>query len=43
VKEPDLRVQIVERAAFDQAPVPFRKTYTNRKMLSQKLLMHEAL
>jgi magnesium chelatase subunit I len=26
VKEPDLRVQIVEqRAAFDQAPVPFRK------------------
>jgi magnesium chelatase subunit I len=34
VKEPDLRVQIVEqRAAFDQAPVPFRKLISNRKML----------
>jgi magnesium chelatase subunit I len=32
VKEPDLRVQIVEqRAAFDQ--VPFRKLISNRKML----------
>jgi magnesium chelatase subunit I len=34
VKEPDLRVQIVEqRAAFDQAPVPFRKLILNRRML----------
>jgi magnesium chelatase subunit I len=45
VKEPDLRVQIVEqRAAFDQAPVPFRKTYIeSQDALSQRLLMHEAL
>jgi magnesium chelatase subunit I len=44
VKEPDLRVQIVEqRAAFDQA-VPFRKTYIeSQDALSQRLLMHEAL
>ena len=40
VKEPDLRVQIVEqRAAFDQAPVPFRKTYIeSQDALSQKIV-----
>ena len=40
VKEPDLRVQIVEqRAAFDQSPVSFRKTYIqSQEALSQKIV-----
>jgi Mg-chelatase subunit ChlI len=38
VKEPDLRVQIEQRAAFDQAPVPFRKTILNQNALSQKIV-----
>ncbi len=40
VKEPDLRVQIVEqRAAFDQSPVTFRKTYIqSQDALSQKIV-----
>jgi Mg-chelatase subunit ChlI len=43
VKEPDLRVQIVEqRAAFDQQFLS--KTYIeSQDALSQRLLMHEAL
>jgi magnesium chelatase subunit I len=33
VKEPDLRVQIVEqRAAFDQSPVPFKNVYSITKV-----------
>jgi magnesium chelatase subunit I len=37
VKEPDLRVQIVEqRAAFDQAPVPLEKLILNRECFKSK-------
>ena len=40
VREPDLRVQIVEqRAAFDEAPVEFRKSYKeSQDALSKKLV-----
>ena len=40
VKEPDLRVQIVEqRAAFDSDPVEFRKNYNeSQKTLSEKIV-----
>lgn len=40
VKEPDLRVQIVEqRAAFDSDPIEFRKSYNDsQKTLSEKIV-----
>ena len=40
VREPDLRVQIVEqRAAFDEDPIEFRKSYKeSQDLLSQKLV-----
>jgi magnesium chelatase subunit I len=37
VKEPDLRVQIVEqRAAFDQAPVPLKNLYRIARCFKSK-------
>lgn len=45
VKEPDLRVQIVEqRAAFDQNPVEFRQNYKqSQKSLRQKIVQAREL
>jgi magnesium chelatase subunit I len=45
VKEPDLRVQIVEqRAAFDETPVDFRENYhTSQKDLREKIVQAREL